>query len=69
MTTLWVVFRMDQQTGITETIGEYHAVSSQAAIEEAYQRHGFRDWWDYWVVPSEWFRGDCLDLLLEEARQ
>lgn len=68
MSSLWVVFRMDQQTGLVDTIGEFHAISSQAAIHDAVSRHGARYWWDYWVVPSEWYRTECLDKLLEESK-
>lgn len=67
MQSLWVVFRADYELGITGTVGEFHAVSQADAVEEAVQKHGARDWWEYWGVPSEWFRAECLEMLLENA--
>jgi hypothetical protein len=64
---MWVVFRRDTRSEVTETVGEFWAESSADAIDQAQRMNGFRDWWDYWTVPCDWFKEECLDKLLAEA--
>jgi hypothetical protein len=64
---MWIVFLKDHTEGVTRTIGEFLAESPADAVEQAQERHGYRDWLEYWTVPSEWFKENCLDMLLEGA--
>lgn len=69
MDELFLVFRRDNTNGIVQTVGEFLSPSPNAAALEAAQVHHMRDWWDYWAVPSQWYREQALDGLLSCSLQ